>query len=356
MSGRRWEDIVGQMKAAIRDGDLRRGERLPSETEFAAQWNISRMTAHRVMRELHDAGLVERRPGAGTVVALQRRLQTVAVVLHDTRLNPQASFLQGIAEALAGKADILLCDNGGQPEREAAFLEDLLERADGAIVFPTAAPENTDRLEAFRRALPLVCIDRVPEGLAVDAVVADEFESSLEGLRLLTGRGHRRIAHLTSGAFNLSSVRGRLDAYRAALAEIDVVDDGLICIVDDGGVAFREFAERVFAALQALMRRRWPPTALFCLHDDMMSAALSGCERVGLSIPEDLEILSVNDTPALPIFGIDMVHRIVPPTLELGNAAAQRLLELAQQSDSIPKVLKLRSAIIPATPYLRRDP
>lgn len=336
------------MKSAIRDGDLRRGERLPSETEFAAQWNISRMTAHRVMRELHEAGLVERRPGVGTVVAPQRRLRAVAVVLHDTRLNPQAGFLQGIAEALAGKADLLLCDNGGRPEREAAHLEDLLDRIDGAIVFPTGAPENTPRLEALRRAMPLVCIDRVPEGPAVDAVVADEFASCLEGLRLLTARGHRRIAHLTSGAFHLSSVRGRLDAYLAAMAEVGAHANEWLRIVDDEGPSFREFAERVRATLEESMAHPSPPTALFCLHDDMTAAALTACERMGLSVPGDLEILSVNDTPTLPIFGLDMVHRIVPPTLELGSTAARRLVDLAQNPDSAPEVLKLNSAIIPA--------
>lgn len=307
------------------------------------------MTAHRVMRELREAGLVERRPGAGTVVAPRRRLRTVAVLLHDTRLNPQAGYLRGIAQAIDGTADLLLCDTGGKPEREAAHLDDLSRRADGAIVFPTAAGESTERLDGLRRSMPLVCIDRVPEGLSVDAVVADEFASSLEGLRLLTGRGHRRIAHLTSGTFYVSSVRSRFDAYLAALAEVGSASSEWTRIVDDEGPSFRDFAGRVHGALEDLMSRPSRPTALFCVHDDAMAAALAACGQMGISVPGDLEILSVNDTPTLPIFGLEAVHRIVPPTLELGRAAARRLFELADRPETPPEVHRLRSTLVAGT-------
>jgi len=348
MAEARWEEIVVQVTAAIRNGEFEPGDRLPSETDFSRQWGISRMTAHRVMTELREAGLVVRRPRIGTIVSDRRRLQTVAVMLHDTRLNPQASYLQGISEGLSSETDLVLHDTGGSQERESEILEKVRDRADGLIIFPTAAPENTAQLARLVGEMPLVCVDRVPDGLTVNAVLTDELESSLEGLRLLTDRGHRRIAHLTNDSLHVSSVRERLDAYLQTLADVGALQTQWLRTLPGPVDGFREFAERVHLTLQGMMQSEEPPTAVFCVHDDFMAAVLASLNRMGLKVPGDIEILSVNDTPTLPIFGLDQVHRIVPRTVELGAIAARRLIELATNLGSQPETLRLKSTIVPA--------
>jgi len=343
----RWEEIVTRMKASIQDGEIKRGERLPSETDFAKEWGISRMTAHRVMSELQEAGLVERRPRVGTVVSNRRRLQSVAVLLHDTRLNPQASYLQGISQGLPLGTDLVLHDTGGLPQRESEVLSKVEERADGIIVFPTAAPENTAQLAQLASRIPLVCVDRIPDGLAVDAVVTDEFESSLEGLRVLTERGHRRIAHLTNDSLHVSSVRGRLDAYLRVLSEIGELQTRWLRTLPGPVDGFQEFAERIHFILTGMMQADDPPTAVFCVHDDFMAAVLASLNRMELT--DAVEVLSINDTPTLPIFGMNHVHRIVPRTVELGKLAAGRLVALAADNGAPPETIRLRSTIVPAS-------
>ncbi|MCC6851721.1 MAG: histidine utilization repressor [Rubrivivax sp.] len=64
------------------------GDRIPTEEELAAQFQVSRMTVHRAVRELTADGLVHRRPGAGTFVANERpSLDLVAVrnIAEDVR-------------------------------------------------------------------------------------------------------------------------------------------------------------------------------------------------------------------------------------------------------------------------------
>lgn len=348
MGKKRWEAILDQVKASIMNGELIRGQHLPSETEFAAEWQISRTTAHRILSELQALGLVDRRPRAGTVVSMRRNLKTVAVLIHETRMNPQASYLHGISEGLSHNYNLLLCDTRDSAAHEAQLLEGIAERADGVIIFPTANPENTELLARVAKIMPLVCIDRVPDALAVDAVVADEYASSLEGMHILTGRGHRRIAHFTNDSLHVTSVRERLDAYLTTLSEVGTLQTRWLRTITDHDIPFWEFAELVHRALASMMSAEEPPTALFCLHDDYMSAALASCERLKLRVPEDLEILSVNDSPMLPIFRIEQVHRIVPRTVELGRVAAERVIALAAWPDSAPVVQRLRSVVIPA--------
>jgi GntR family transcriptional regulator, histidine utilization repressor len=52
----------------IRSGTLTAGKRVPSENELVTQFNISRMTANRALKELTADGFLSRVPGVGTFV------------------------------------------------------------------------------------------------------------------------------------------------------------------------------------------------------------------------------------------------------------------------------------------------
>ncbi|PWJ25017.1 GntR family transcriptional regulator [Branchiibius hedensis] len=62
------ENIIEQVVAAIADGTLARGQRLPSEREFARHYGVSGPTAREAIRALSAMGLVEARHGSGTYV------------------------------------------------------------------------------------------------------------------------------------------------------------------------------------------------------------------------------------------------------------------------------------------------
>jgi len=57
------------LRKQIKQGDLKPGQKLPSEGELAAQFGVSRMTARQGISDLIDEGLLYRRRGIGTFVA-----------------------------------------------------------------------------------------------------------------------------------------------------------------------------------------------------------------------------------------------------------------------------------------------
>lgn len=63
--GRVSGEIVAQVKAAIRAGDLQPGDRLPPERELTGLFGVSRVTVRDALRVLEANGLVEIRVGAG---------------------------------------------------------------------------------------------------------------------------------------------------------------------------------------------------------------------------------------------------------------------------------------------------
>ncbi len=61
-----------QMREWINTREWEEGRKIPSERDLALQFDVSRMTARQAVNTLVDEGLLERRRGAGTFVALEK--------------------------------------------------------------------------------------------------------------------------------------------------------------------------------------------------------------------------------------------------------------------------------------------
>ena len=69
-SGRpRYAAIKQSISDDVRDVILKPGDRVESEAELVQQFDVSRMTANRALRELQAAGILVRRAGSGSFVA-----------------------------------------------------------------------------------------------------------------------------------------------------------------------------------------------------------------------------------------------------------------------------------------------
>lgn len=64
--------IRNALTEAIRNGEFKPGDRLPSERELQTLLNISRVTIRQALNDLERSGLIQRRSGKGTYVAHPR--------------------------------------------------------------------------------------------------------------------------------------------------------------------------------------------------------------------------------------------------------------------------------------------
>ena len=119
-SSKVYERIAAQIEQRILNGELRSGDRLPTERELSEQFQASRTAVREAMKSLAQKGLIDMRPGRGTIVidgtsqAVQHSLSLVlklgqtdrTVNLVEVReiLEPEIAAL---AAARATEEDIL---------------------------------------------------------------------------------------------------------------------------------------------------------------------------------------------------------------------------------------------------------
>ena len=65
----RYQELKDHIISLIARGELREGDRVPSEHELSDSMQVSRMTANRALRELTSEGYVHRVAGSGTFVS-----------------------------------------------------------------------------------------------------------------------------------------------------------------------------------------------------------------------------------------------------------------------------------------------
>jgi DNA-binding transcriptional regulator YhcF (GntR family) len=105
------------LRELIRSGELSPGDRVPSEPQLSRQYSVSRDTAQRALAMLAEEGLITRRRGVGSIVA-------VVDPVKEVRARPGARItarLPTVAEQQSTRAGmwvpLLAVEEPGWPEK-----------------------------------------------------------------------------------------------------------------------------------------------------------------------------------------------------------------------------------------------
>ena len=112
----RYAELGDLLQAAIEKGEYAVGTLLPTELELCERFSVSRHTARAALAQLISAGLVQRRPGAGTRVIAQNsamryehEIDTVDLLMqygNSTRLQVLEAERKLADAAMAQRLDI----------------------------------------------------------------------------------------------------------------------------------------------------------------------------------------------------------------------------------------------------------
>lgn len=123
-----YQAIKDHILSGVQSGRWRQGDRVPSENELAARFNVARMTVNRALRELMTEQVLSRVQGAGTFVAASKhqstlvRIRSIADEITERGDQHQARVLK-LEEQVA---DARLAEEFGLAEGDALYHSALL--------------------------------------------------------------------------------------------------------------------------------------------------------------------------------------------------------------------------------------
>lgn len=128
-----WEDIRAEVLRRIRVRDWPPGQLIPNEEDLAAEFGVARATVNRALRDLAEAGVLERRRKAGTRVALlpvRKATLDIPVIRQEVEARGQAHSFR-LLERVEGAAPVPVASRLGLgPGARMIWLE-TLHLADG---------------------------------------------------------------------------------------------------------------------------------------------------------------------------------------------------------------------------------
>jgi GntR family histidine utilization transcriptional repressor len=175
-----YEQVKAWIRQHIASGEWRPGDPVPSEAALITRFGISRMTAHRALRELAAEGLVTRVQGSGTRVAQLHRISSQLVIrdIHEE-----------VAErGHVHSTRVLLVEE----EKATPELAETLGLRKGARVFHTV-------LVHLENGVPIQYEDRYVNPAAAPGYLENDFEEVSPTLHLL------RHAPLTEASYAIEA-------------------------------------------------------------------------------------------------------------------------------------------------------
>jgi LacI family transcriptional regulator len=278
-----------------------------------------------------------------------------------------SSAMRGICDvALREGSQVIVMNTDDRLSQEQQATRVLLShKVDGIIITPVSVREH-DHIDAvIRGGVPVVSLDRQLSDSGIDSVVADNETATAAAIEHLIGLGHRRIAFLGSmqpeepPALRIGKVRASvagparpsLERVRGYLRALSVAglhpDRDLIALVP------HDEPKRRLDAVEAILDRDHPPTALFTADSYMTKSAFSILSERDIAIPDEISLLGFDDLEWTTLVR-PRISVVVQPSYEMGRAAAEQLFTQMGRSGAPGGNGRGRRTVVPAR-FLERE-
>ena len=242
--------------------------------------------------------------------------------------NFGSPFYDGILQGILDGLDQtnywpLFVDGRWQSALEERALNMLLDRqVDGLIV--VGGQTSGETVQAFAQKTPLIVAARKLDNLPGRCIYVNNFEAAYKATKHLIDRGHRDIAHITAPmdyATAVNDIQERKRGYKQALTDVGIEPDPRLIV--DGNLR----QQSGVLAVEMLLGRGRPFSAIFAANDQMAFGARLALYRRGIRVPDDVSLVGFDDESSAA-YTIPPLTTVKQPALELGLATAKAILAL----------------------------
>lgn len=328
-------------------------QKIPTEEALISQFQVSRGTVRQAIAELESEGVLYKIQGSGTFFSgnmpdapISNALIGVLTPRIDTYIFPK--IIQGITDVAEEKGyHIMLGISPRNPTEEFDCIEKLLAKGiDGLLIDP---PFNVAVGAAFLEFLktmtiPVVLMDVMVDQPELSYVSLDDVEGGFKATSYLIEAGHRRIACIyptnrLSGAHRHQGYRKALEAH--AIAHDDRLEKAIPTETKTEPSAQTQPKHPHIPVLvqELLDLGDERPTAIVFYNDGMAVRGYQHLEAAGLRVPEDISIISFDDSDLALQPNVHLTS-VIHPKYYLGKWAAELILDqIAHPGQYFPRHL-----------------
>jgi DNA-binding LacI/PurR family transcriptional regulator len=243
---------------------------------------------------------------------------------------------------------VLIDQTGGERSHEqrtaAGIRADLI---DGSIASPLSM--TAADIAALDPHHPVVLLGEQLAMVAADHIAIDNVRAARETTEHLISLGCRRIAGIGARPRHNGTANLRLEGYRLALDDAGLRQlRSLVAPASDFHLADG------YAAMQALLRTRRPPDAVFCFNDLLAFGALRAVAEAGLAVPGDIKICGFDDIE-LCRYSSPTLTSVSPDKRAIAETAVDLLARRITGAETgpgqdivVPHTLEVRDSTAPA--------
>lgn len=280
--------------------------------QIARESGVSIATVSRVMngtapvseetRERVNAVIRRHRytPNAFARSLISRQSMTIGIIMPDIS-NPYFSAMFSEFEKAANEANyaVLLCNTtfrAAQSQkltnREQDYFQMMLDKkVDGVIIAGGQADllkvsvKYRTALQHLSARIPVVVLGNTIPGVNCQFIQRERGQGVFSAVSYLASLGHKRIAFV-GGESGVGITEARLQTYKDALRGLGLVEDSELIALSD------YYTPDGYRAVQTLLNRRIPFTALLAMNDNVALGACRALADWGLQVPGDVSVVS----------------------------------------------------------------
>lgn len=330
-------NLMNDLKEKIVKGEIKAGDKLPSENVLSEEYQVSRQTVRKALSILEHEGYIYAEHGRGTfcreLVQHTGNSKNIAVVTTYLSDYIFPRVIQGIDDILT-KEDysIILKNTRNSRSREAMCLEELLQKnIDGIIIEPSKSHIYCKHMNLYHKLeeyrIPYVFIQGCFSQMADKPhVLMDDCKGGYLITRHLIETGHKNII----GVFKSDDMQGqnRHKGYVAALQEAGMLYD------PDKVIWFytEDRAIHPYESIRKMAESKIEMDGIVCYNDQIAMKVIQALSDAGRKVPEDVSVTGYDNSYMASGNGLKLTT-IVHPQEKLGAMAAELLLALIQKKD-----------------------
>lgn len=308
--GHLYRQIGDLLQQSIHRGELLPGQTIPTQRTLSRLWGLGEVTIRRALQALAEAGYIEARPGAGTVVLGPQGPErtgaespfVIGIAFTDLADGYPffAPLLHGLRADDRRAVAVRLFDLPGDAPAAEVLRHVPLQMLDGLILM---SPLSVPLLAAAQAAkCPVVALfSDFVDGYS-RCITVDYTSGMAEAVLHLVAQGRRHPALITAAAERFST--GRLvEAFNSA-----VTAAGL----SPGPIVHAGYQENHgYRAMRELLARADRPDAVLCASDFQARGALLAAHEAQVRVPQELAIIGAGqllgpDGWPVPLTTIDL--------------------------------------------------